>query len=313
MERRHFIKLVSATAGFAAGFGAHVGEDTIADVIAARGERLISDRLVACPGRRPTYRDRSDMVYHLFLRVEVGEARFFPAADWTGGAPMVKLPSGQMTYGHEASVCNYIAEFLNQDLGIKNELANGPTEGPGPVSKIVIGSGASNKQAEMYLGTPRDPNFEAGSCKLHFGILKGKGTLVRKQYGTMIERDAHVICDCHRRPLYHPDSRGDQQTDDYLLVTRIPGEAPGTYVTIFAGLHGPGTRAAELLYSDGIVPLRELESLHDKIGFRLGRTPFFQAIFRASEFDPELKFDDTQSDVATKLELVEAAPLTRRL
>jgi hypothetical protein len=98
-----------------------------------------------------------------------------------------------------------------------------------------------------------------------------------------------------------------------LLVTRIPGEAPGTYVTIFAGLHGPGTRAAELLYSDGIVPLRELESLHDKIGFRLGRTPFFQAIFRASEFDPELKFDDTQSDVATKLELVEAAPLTRRL
>jgi hypothetical protein len=172
------------------------------------------------------------------------------------------------------------------------------------VSKVIIGSGAANSFAETYMGKPGNPLFETSTCPLVYGVGMGRGSFFRKQYGLDIERNAHAICGRDKRPLLHPESQDKTQTDDYLLVTRIPGEKEGTVITLFTGLHGPGTRAAEILFSEQSIPMKELEKLAELVKLRPGKTAYYQAVFRASQFDPNLISDHTNSDVATKLELV---------
>lgn len=310
MDRRHFLKLVSKTAFTAGAFAGYMGKDIIARTAADKLEeelaskfKLISDWVGTTQSREPFVRERRDLIYHLFLRSEIGDTEFLPADKWSGGQPDKKIASGRLTYGHEATVCNAVADFLNIDLNLPYAKAEVADVAKGPESKLILGSGSVNDEAARYLGTPDDPNSSYGSLRLHYGIGNGTGMLKRWQYGKEIERNAHIICDSRGRVICEPDSQNQYQKDDYLLVTRLPGDEPGTCVTLFTGLHGPGTRAAELLFSER-VPLDDLRKLARMIDSRPGETSFYQAVFRASRFDQNLAHDTTNSDVATDIDLV---------
>jgi hypothetical protein len=310
MDRRHFLKLGSKTAFTAGAFAGYVGKDIIVRTAADKLEeelaskfKLISNWIGTTENREPFARERRDLVYHLFLRSEIGDTEFLPADKWSGGQPDKKIASGRLTYGHEATVCNAMADFLHIDLNLPYAKAEAADVAHGPDSKIILGSGAVNDEAAKYLGTPDDPKSRYGSLRLHYGIGNGTGMLKRWQYGKEIERKAHIIRDARGRRICEPDSQNQYQKDDFLLVTRLPGEEPGTCNTLFTGLQGPGTRAAELLFSER-VPLDDLRKLAGMIDSRPGETPFYQAVFRASKFDSNLARDTTNSDVATEINLV---------
>jgi hypothetical protein len=296
--------------GAAAGFLGHIAEETAVNLIAEESKdemksrwKLISNWFGRRDPRDPLSRDRRDLVYHLFLRTDEGQTKFFPAGNWSGGTPNRRTSSGDLTYGHEGEVCDSIEDFFHIDFAIPKELAESDLQSDGQVSKTIIGSGSSNSSAAEYLGTPEQPELSAGSVKLHYAIKQESGTLKRRQYGKEIERNKHAICDVHLRSLLVPEDESGWQKDDYLLVTRLPGEYPGSCITLFCGLHGPGTRAAELLFRP-VISLQDLRKLADAINVRPGKTPFYQAVFRATSLDPNLKHDPTDSHVATKLELI---------
>ncbi len=75
-------------------------------------------------------------------------------------------------------------------------------------------------------------------------------------------------------PEYAPDGK---LQDDYLLVTRVPGQYPGTINTFFSGLHGTGTRSVGMLLRS--IPTQDLHDLQQLL--RNADTQFFQAVFQA--------------------------------
>lgn len=100
--------------------------------------------------------------------------------------------------------------------------------------------------------------------------------------------------------------------DDYLLVTKLPNflnpnfdilrqfdPSLWPHLIVFQGIHGLGTRAAELLVrSSGLKVLQEISNT------LCGRTAAFQALLRVSEIDDSEKFHKFQS-----IELIDAEPL----
>jgi hypothetical protein len=247
--------------------------------------------------------ERRDLVHRLFWESNV-PTKILPAASWSKHTPDVELPSGQWTYGHEAKVCFAMTDFLCRDVGAEYDYNENFEEPPGDLSKVIIGSGASNREAATYIGTPEQPIFRTSSCKLHYGIARGGESLRRRQYGEVIERRSHTICDSRSRAVHNPRSDKSIQLDDYLLVTRVPGEVEGSSVTIFAGLHGPGTRSAELLFSQDAIAIEDLRTLANIIRLKDHRIPYFQAVFRAKHFVNFPTANQTDSDVASALELV---------
>ena len=124
-----------------------------------------------------------------------------------------------------------------------------------------------------------------GRVRLAYSMIPVEGVIEREQYGETYRGPASAIVDASGRQVAKPDAPSQQLKEDYLLVTRLPGWAgvEGTSVLIFAGLHGPGTRSAELILTS--IDPKELSYLADKIGLGSDRpTPYFQAVFRATSF-----------------------------
>lgn len=261
-------------------------------------------------------RDYSYLGYHLFLSSLATEIAFRAPRNWkrTDGSyhpPDTRLPDGQMTYGHEACVFRAISTFLHKELGVNWEnMASLPEVGTDN-SRVLLGSGASNAETEEILGRPEAPRFGTPACTLYYGIGQELEALRRWQYGGFVTPNVHTICDRDGKTLLRPESRGGDQIDDYLLVTRMPGPQPGTALTIFAGLHGPGTRSAERIFSS--LSLKDMTDLASIINLQRREIPYFQAIFRASEFRRNPSDDPTDSDVANELELVTTICPPRRL
>jgi hypothetical protein len=207
-----------------------------------------------------------------------------------------------MTYGHEACVLRAISTFLHRELGVGWENTDTLPGASPNGSKVLLGSGASNLETEQILGTPGAPRFGNPACRLYYSIGQEPQILKRWQYGKFVTPYVHTICNPEGRPLLRPESKFGEQTDDYLLVTRIPGTLRGTVLTVFAGLHGPGTRSTEKLFSS--LRFKDLTRLASGIGLEDGKVPYFQAVFRASRFQRNAPDDPTNSDVATELELV---------
>jgi hypothetical protein len=308
-ERRTFL----AIGGLAAiGAVANVVlKNAVGDLVASGVEKagsgaihLFSNLIHGAPKRMPMDADKSDLIYHLFLRAHTNSF-FLPADEWELQKADVRLGDGSLTYGHEASVCNMIADFLHVDMKIEYQYSKRQPAFDANVSKVILGSGASNTEARPYLGRPQHPLFDTGFCSLHYGIGAGKRRLKRKQYGRIIEEGEHVLRDRENNHALHPESSGDHLSDDYLLVTQVPGEKKGSVATLFAGLHGPGTRAAELIFFEQSIAQKDLQKLASRIDLRPGEIPYYQAVFRASRFRDGLESDSTNSQVATSLELVE--------
>jgi|SRR5580704_12398146 hypothetical protein len=248
--------------------------------------------------RRPTNRD---LAFGLFLSSRA-KTEFIPPSDWTHKPPDVPLADGTKTYEHEFEVLRSISSFLGQAPITWNE-SQEPWLAHANASQVLLASGSSNKGTRAVIGTPADPHFSpkigGSQINLRYSIGMGTETASRLQYGEYIERNRHAILRNDNKIILQAEKLNGQQVDDYLLVTRLPGAMPDTVLTVLAGLHGPGTRSAELLFN--AIPPRDLEELASSIDYKPGDVPHFQAVFRASGFCEDVA---AGSHIPTRLELV---------
>jgi hypothetical protein len=244
--------------------------------------------------------DRTNLVFELFLSSVAPRTDCIPPTAWSQNLPDVEVSPGKKTYGHEAAVIHSILRFVGQsgfELDIKDDswLANTGS------SRVMLASGSSNLASQEVIGTPINPTFcpklGAPPVNLAYAIGIGEGRVKRLQYGGLIERQALCVRKKTGKRKLQAEMDSGRQTADYLLVTRVPGFTQGSVYTVLSGLHGPGTRSAELLFNS--LSLKDLEELASRIDHKSGKVPFFQAIFRASKFDPA-----SGSDVPSHLELV---------
>jgi len=252
--------------------------------------------------------DRRNLAFELLLSSEAS-TEFIPPSDWGHAPPDVELPDGTKTYGHEYEILRTIAAALGEspvtwDVKSDSWLAHAGS------SQVFLASGQSNRGTGLIIGYPHapilSPKLGHRAVDLTYSIKVGEGHFRRWQYSEEISRQALAICDRNLHSIIQAQGvTGSEQTDDYLLVTRVPGPSEKTTFTVLAGLHGPGTRAAELLFTT--IPTQDLEDLASRIGHRSGTVPHFQAVFRASQFKRI-----NGSSVATALRLVtEGCPPVR--
>ena len=246
------------------------------------------------------FHSRIDLAYELFLSSKVLRTDCIPPTAWGHKPPDVELPGGGKTYGHEAAVLESILNFVQQG-NIEFQLKDDSWVANTGSSRVILASGGSNHATRDIIGTPETPDFfpklRDSPIKLAYAIGMGEGPITRLQYGELIERRALSIHKAARREKLQAETDAGRQETDYLLLTRVPGRTEETVYTVLAGLHGPGTRSAELLFSS--VSPKDLEDLASRIGHKSGRVPFFQAVFRASQFRT---IDG--SDVPSQIELV---------
>lgn len=243
--------------------------------------------------------NRLNLAFELFLSSQA-TTEFIPPRAWDHAPPDIELGDGTKTYGHEYEVLRRIAALFSSapiawDVRSESWLAHTRC------SQVLLASGQSNEASRVVLGRAENPRWslKIGGRVLNmaYSIGVGAGRLKRHQYGEIIERKALAICNRNGKILVQAEGAGGWQQNDYLLVTRIPGPKPHTVVTLLAGLHGPGTRSAEMLFTE--VSSRDLTDLAAQIDHESGSVPYFQAVFMASRLQTL-----GGSSVATRLELV---------
>lgn len=252
--------------------------------------------------------ERLRLAFELFLSSEAA-TEFIPPRAWDHAPPDVSLSDGTATYEHEYEVLRSIARVMSSapvtwDARDESWLAHADS------SQVFLASGRSNEGTRWVIGEPDRPIWAPRvgdrTIGLNYSIANGIGSLKRLQYGQELERSALAICDSMGRILAQAEVSSGWQRDDYLLVTRLPGPHQNTVLTILAGLHGPGTRSAEMLFD--AISSTDLNQLASSIGHESGRVPYYQAVFRASRFQ-----QIRGSDVPTSIELVTQGCPPRRL
>jgi hypothetical protein len=248
--------------------------------------------------------DRASLVYELFLSSET-ETEFIPPTNWGKGLPDVPLPGGVKTYGHEAAVLKSIANFVGLSVPLETwDIKKNSWLAHQNCSQVMLASGSSNLATRTVIGTPERPMFGCSvggrAVRLTYSIGMGSGVITRHQYHEQVTRNKLAICKADGSRVLQAEKGPDGfQADDYLLVTRVPGPAPHSVYTVLSGLHGPGTRSAELLFS--ALSSKNLNELASCIGHERGHVPYFQAVFRASK----LNFSRVEgSQVPVHIELV---------
>jgi hypothetical protein len=297
-ERRAFLSFLVGAAG---GWIVNATLDKVSGQI---HKALLSDS-----GAPEQLHKRLDLEFELFLRSE-GRTDFSLPEDWTAGPPDVVLPNGKKTYGHEAVVLKTIARFLDRHMLITWDVRDKAWNASRDGSRVMLASGSSNLDSARIIGTPAMPFFSTKlrdqQINLAYAIGMGTGELTRLQYHKSVTRNRLAICNPDQAIVVQAAGDCGMQVDDYLLVTRVPGPLPRTVVTVLSGLHGPGTRAAELLFNN-TVSGRDLEELASAIDYEPGKPIYYQAVFRASAFT-----EVDGSSVPTEIELVtEGCPPVR--
>lgn len=176
-------------------------------------------------------------------------------------------------------------------------------------SMVMLASGKSNEASRWLIGEPDSPIWSPRvgdrTIDLSYSIKTVNGYAKRLQYGEEIERQLMAVCDRRGNILVQAQTNDGWQMDDYLLVTRVPGPSIGTVITVISGLHGPGTRSAVMLLNPK--PNNHLEELASRIGHKSGEVPYYQAVFRSSDFR-----NIGGSSVASSIELLtEVCPPVR--
>lgn len=227
----------------------------------------------------------SQLASDLFFRG--ADADIVPPSDWQHKEADVEVRPGLKTYEHEYRVMTAMKSFFPNSTPwiVRAESWEASHEH----SLICLGSGVSNRATYDFLGDKLNPKWTVkcpeGQVQLAYSMIQVEGLVEREQYGETYRGPASAIVDSSGRRVARPEAPTQQLKEDYLLVTRLPGwgSLQGTSVLIFAGLHGPGTRSAELIFTS--IDPKELSYLADKIGLSSNRpTPYFQAVFRASGF-----------------------------
>lgn len=239
----------------------------------------------------------SALAYELFFMGP--DVDIIPPSEWEPQEADIEVRPGVKTYEHEFQVMRSVKRFFRDSAHWT--VRDQPWDATPENSLTLLGSGVSNPATFDFLGDKENRKwavtFPQGRVQLAYSMKPVQGLVEREQYGRTYRGPASAIVDSSGREVARPDAPKGKLKEDYLLVTRLPGWAgvEGTSVLIFAGLHGPGTRAAELVFTS--IDPKELSYLADEIGLSSNRpTPYFQAVFRATSF--RLK---DGSDVAQEL------------
>ena len=178
---------------------------------------------------------------------------------------------------------------------------------------VVIGSQMSNPTSTKYLGTASDhdcsfkvhsPSF-AKKVEYHWNLHAPlKSPIQTFQYGEpYLAHDSMIATNGINAPIWQPKRlpRRDKPNcsywlADYLLVTVVPRNVQGAErVVIFSGLHGPGTAAAKLFFTEP--PFKELEKTLKMINY----SDYYQALYSVS-----VGFNSKMDEVPIGIELIDA-------
>jgi len=150
---------------------------------------------------------------------------------------------------------------------------------------VLIGSQVANAATRALLGRAdhADPCFRVAyggwRTQLHWNLHTPESaprTTIAEFRGQRTSL-AHVFCERGSSVCYQSERNpaGTRYLDDYLLVTMLPRRAGGAQRTlILSGLHGPGTRAIDLILREP--PTAMLEQAARQID----GAPYFQMLWR---------------------------------
>jgi len=183
---------------------------------------------------------------------------------------------------------------------------------------VLIASHLVSEPAARYFGDPNStrPNHRVRyqdvgggfAANLRWAIYtpedaKQTSKLELFQGSPMIRTEPlHFVSDLENpklpQPVFARQGDLDYQLDDYLLITVLPRDSRfDRRMVSLAGLHKPGTLAAEHLLSDPNLTLEILNAIHEKVG----GVPYYQALIK-------LKVDHTKEGLPrpTHLKLLDA-------
>jgi hypothetical protein len=174
---------------------------------------------------------------------------------------------------------------------------------------VLIGSQVANAATRALLGRAdgEEPLFDIAHrgwrTQLHWNLHTPESapmTTIAEFRGQRTSL-AHLFCErdsasCHESER---DPAGTRYLDDYLLVTVLPRRAGGAQRTlILAGLHGPGTRAIDLILREP--PAAMLE----KAARQIAGAPYYQMLWHL-----ETTPDDRGECFPCRPQLIEARAL----
>jgi hypothetical protein len=174
---------------------------------------------------------------------------------------------------------------------------------------VIFGSQVANWWARALLGRAdgAEPVFEIAHGGWHTNLHWNLHTPERAPLTTVREfrgpraSAAHVFCERGSPSCYESqrDLAGMGYLDDYLLVTVLPRQKGGAQrAIVFSGLHGPGSRAVDLI-------LREPPTdLLRKAAAQIGGAPYFQILLHV-----ETAADERDEGFPCHPELIEARAL----
>lgn len=227
-------------------------------------------------------------------------AALVPAANH----PWKRPPEGMNWYPIEEACCDAFRSRFLRNARLRT--VTGFPQIRRDNTLYLFGSQVSNIIARYYLGHPirQEPNLAIQTADWRASLRWNLHTPVdapsaeRIQYGELWTTKKHVIVDRNGEQIEACSISGVTQ-DDYLLLTVLPRFSTGPErVFIFGGIHGPGTRAAGLLFA--VPPVTSLRRL-----LRDTRSePYYQALFHV-----RVERIETGEYQPTGLELVGAEPL----
>lgn len=210
------------------------------------------------------------------------ETGVFPATHH----PFQPLPEGKHAYdielqcAHSYLNCFYPSYIITEEKDLKS-IKN-------TSNVVAFGSQVSNVVTRTLMGNPfvnssdvvkEIPLFEKDEktpkrfVRLRWNLFSDQNApdQFRRQYDAIWKYKPQIICDFDKKNPIYPKNDDDH---DILFVTSMPRNLTTNARTIvFSGLHGPGTKAANLILNSP--PLEELEKLNDIIG----NNPHYQALF----------------------------------
>jgi hypothetical protein len=189
----------------------------------------------------------------------------------------------------------YVSAFTTQK---DKHIVQGAIDVQDDDAPVLIASHLVSEQAARYFGNPKSvrPIHEV---HVHDGRDRARGfkanirwaiytpetaKVVRRRelfQGTSVIREepVHSLADLDNPKLQQPqfarEGDLDYQLDDYLLISVLPRDSRmDRRMVSLAGLHKPGTLAAEQLLSDPNQALGILKKIHEKVE----GLPYYQAL-----------------------------------
>lgn len=189
-----------------------------------------------------------------------------------------------------------------------------PWEGPPNNHAFLLGDPQSNALSRLVLSyretegvfeLDRDPLYKPRWSSILYPHNYQAPKIKRYVAGVLREGPGYELYDHQKRKYYRSNDRdpGDWLNIDYLLVTRVLNVyspetvESGKIAIVFGGLHGPGTRAIQLLLKE--------EDLLDTTDTKREDSPYYQALYRVYVRHNH----STRESYPAQIEFVGAAPL----